>query len=818
MVYTPFSSHAPTGESQTRVVSPNDYSSQGRTIGFPTKFDLYVQKIPNADGSQSVVETRLVSDLVGSRLYLYHRPVVNANGTPTTITVSDGTVDTTATNAKQGYIVFSSLPVSTFTVSYVAAQTCDVTSTVNNLQDSVMEIEKTLGASAATGYPGLRNLKFGIFDSPADAITSGVAQNAVYLSHLDRDVTIASSDDAGLAILRGSQHTIQIGRETDRAVFDVTGFEIKQTDGALYNTISLGTKTGDNIYYKGRLSGAGPLTIGGPEWSNYSGIVFTSGLTGSFYSGSMLRVHGDVSVMGGIKSIGAIEVITTTGITSIVYGDWTIRDELFVHGISHLVGPTETNDLTVQRDLYVYKDIIAQDQAGSGGHGQTLMDGLDCSEIAHNYKVVTKRTLPNSIVSAPVIRTKESPKNLTYTPYFKLEGNKLVGDIFTITGQLNATAGPSGVHPHILQLLLNEPIVTGTLTSSSGVTSGTWSPGMMDPGSLWIKMMPGGANPTFTAPIYNYTVEQENGSTISRLNVFVPEYVSNPPQTNDPYMLFYPGAVSYRTISAAGGASPTFAVTGSVAEPLAVSFEDEVRILTAPTSNLSLSDALTKSTSGLSEPATGIAYIFADSNGVDPEDPPIFKARPVPYRMPGQTPIGEVVASVSGGTWTILESTSYRPGGTYDSAWIPIVNNDTITHTSGRCTPGFTKNATSPLRVYFHHRLGCDVEVARMSADLYLGKPAANTPIWNKTHAPVWSMFGQDIRNTHGLSGAFIHVPLGAQRIASAITERDASIFYMDGNLIGIDLSPDLLEGFPTGAAGTTNDMSYMRLVLRRDA
>lgn len=817
MTYSIFSTHAPTGAATT-VVSSNAYSSQGRNIGYPLNFDKYVRLISEADGSQTVIESRKTTDLVGSRLYLYHRPLINSNGSVATITVSDGTIDTNFTNAGQGYIVFSSLPSSDFTVTYVAVPDCDLTWSINTLQDSVMEMQNVLGPTNSPTFPSIRNLKIALFDSPQDAVTTNVLQNAYYMSHLDQNIVIASTDVAGLKPSRGDNHTIQIGREKDKVIFDVTGFTIQQTNGTLASTIRLGTETGDSLFWMGASSGAGPMTIGGPEWPMYSGIIFSTGLTGSFYSGAMLRVHGDAAFMGNVKAVGNITIVNTTGTTSTVLGDWTVQDDLFVNGTSYLNGPVEANTVYVNQNLYLSRNLIAENTAGAGGAGQTLVDNLDCSEVALSYSYVTKSKHNNSVISAPIQTGAVAPKKVTIRPWMALGPSSLVGDVFTITGSLNAAASSSGAHPSILQLLMDVGIVSGMYTGIVGTSSGVWSQGMMDPGSMWIRMLDGPSQ-NYEAPVYGHTVEATTGvSRISRLNVFLPDPIPNPPQTNNKYVLYNPKASPYRTISAVGGATPTFNVNATTIEPLAISFEDEVRILTTSTTSYSLTSALDYSISGLGgSTQTGIAYIFADSNNTDPENPPIFKAKAVPVRVPGQTAIGEIVASKSAGSWTILDTISYRPNGIYDSAWIPISQSTSISATSGRVTPGFSGTTTSPLRVYFHHYLGSDVEIGNISADLYLGKKQYTSINWNQTHTPMYSFFGQDGRAGHGLNGSLIHVPLGAKRTTNHITERDASIFYLDSAIIGVDISPGLLAGFPTGASSTAASPNYLRLIVNKN-
>lgn len=811
-----FSIHAPTGYSEKTVVSPNEYAPEGRTIGYPSKFDVYVTKAANSDGSTSIVESRSVSDLIGSRLYLYHRPLVNSNGTITTISSSAGTIDTTATNARQGYIVFSSVPSNAFTVSYIAAPDCQTMWHINTLQDSIMEIEKVLGPTNLTGYPGLRNLKFGIFDSPADAVTSGVAQNAYYLPHLDRDIRISSSTDSSISATRGTSHNIQLGYKTDSVTIDATGFLIHETDLTKTLRIYLGDRTGDLIYYKGTLSGAGPLVIGGPEWSGYSGVVFSTALTGSFYSGAMLRVHGDTAVMGNVKAYGNITIVNTTGSTSTVLGDWTVGDELFVYGATHLTGPVDLNNITVNNNITLNGDLVAGNQIGAGGGGQTLIDNLDCSEVAWTYQTLATRIYPNSVIDGPFQLTSNGPLKSLTTTWGTLTGAKLPGDHVIITGSLNANAGPSGAHPAIIQVNLNIEAVTGFFGGTRGTYSGIWSPGLLDPGSARIRILNGVSQDT-DLPIYSYTYEQTGINTLTKLNVFCPEMPSAIPQTNDRCMIYNPGNVPYQYIYAAGGATPTFQVSGSTTWPLKIAFDDHVRKLTSLSASTSMKTALEYAVSGLTYPATGVCYIFADSNNTDPESAPVFKARAVPFRRKNETALGEVVGYITGSTWSILETVSYRPQGFYDSSWLPVVQSPSVSTISGRALAGFTSASTTPLRLYFSHDLGPDIDMTRISTDLYLAAPSSGVlPSSNANQVYTRSMFGQDVRTANGLSGTFMHVEVGAKRTSSATSDRDASIFYLDSRLIGIDLSPSLMNGFPTGST-TTLAPTYLRLVVKRD-
>ncbi len=841
-----FSSHAPTGSTQKFVVSPNQYSDAGRNIGYPTKYSVYVNKISEADGSTTVTEVREVSELVGNRLYLWHRPVTLPNGTPTTITIGGGgspVLDTGSTNAKSAYIVFSTLPTSQFTVTYLAAPDCLHAWNLNTLQDDVMEMQKSLGVTNLTGSPGLRNLAYATFDIPNDANYSGVAPRAVYLSHLAQNIVIGSTNDPSLSPSLGSSHTIQIGRSTDAVLIDTTGLHVVQSDGSKTTNITLGNRTGDYLTWAGQVSGQGPLTIGGPAWQGYSGVVFSPEFTETFYTGAMLRVHGDVAVAGGVRSIGPLIVVTTTGTTSIVLGDWTVQDELFVYGTTHLNGETETNNLRVRYDLFVDGNVfLTNETAGPGG---AVIDNLDPSEVAHSYNTLIKKRISNCVIDGSHVTREVDPKLNVYAPHYRLGASGLVGDVFTVTGRLDGSVASSGAHPAIFQVSLDVPVVHGTFTglikwtgdlsasiNPTGQYTGVWCPGLMNPGSLWMRVT-NGQGRGFTAPIYNYDIRQANTMGIQQMRVYCPEQnILDPglvPTTSDSVMLYNPGSVPYNFLSAVGGASPTYQVSGSSEFPFKVAFDDEVRIMRTSTTNLSLLEALEKSISGMpSTQPTGTAYIFASALYTDPENPPIFKARPVGMRMPNEAPVGEVTAYKAGGTWTILDTVSYRPNGVYDSAWMPIVSGCAQGLNSGRFIPALNASSNTFYKYFFQHNLGPNLDLAHLNAELYLASmpsyPRAltgNLNGFNQVHTDLHGFNGVDHNAGFGPDGRFLRVPLHSSRTSSSAADvRDASIFYIDSRVVGVNIAPGLIYDLPTGysVANTKGKpYQYMRVALRRD-
>lgn len=798
-----FSSHAPTGETDIYIVNSNPYAVEGKEIGFPNQFSVYPNKFDSVDGSVLITENRKVSDLRGNRLYLYHKPVIRPDGTATTITSTDGTID--SSNPKQGYIVFSSNPTANFSVSYTAAPDCFSMEYINNLQDDMMEVQKLLGSNVLTGYPSIRNLAVGIFDTPNDSNLTGVFNRSVYLSHLDADLYIGSTTDSSLTGTRGVNHNIAFGGSEDTVTFDVTGFEIKNSNGTLTSEIKLGNRSGDYIRYSGQISGEGPITVGGPSWPNYSGVLGGS-LTTTYYNNSMLRVNGDVSVLGDLQAVGSITIVNLTGEISTIIGDFTVTDDFVVHDTSTLIGRTTTNELDANRDITAYANIVAGNSAGAGGNGQTLIDNLDCSEVAHSYNTVIRNYKPNTVLNGRPKLNKHIHGSTLNRWFGQLTG--VVESCWAFSGFATANAGPSGVHPNIIQMNFtddNLPVVFGTSAQVTGTTSGLWSPGFMDPGSVWIKDL----NNNFEAPIYGYTIESGNTTSILKLNVFTPEFNANKQVlANDPLLLYNKYSLPYDFISTAGGASPTFQVVASSSYPFEVSFENEVRKMTSNSANISLSTALGASVTGLSTPSTGMAYIFA-TQASDPENPPAFKARNIPFRQPGETLIGEITASYNGSTWTILDTTSYSPYSIYDSSWIPI----TATGIMGRNIPLDSSDSLT----YFVHNLGTDIDLYRTSVDLYLGTYSSTLPnTWDQAQPLAHSMSTQDRRNQLGFEGAFSKISLTNIHYSGASSSRDASLTYLDGKVIGIAFDEKIADQFPHTSG--TPGIDYIRLVIRRDS
>lgn len=800
-----FSTHAPTGESSKVVVSPNEYSQEGRTIGYPTNFSVYVNKISTADGSASITESRTTSDLIGTRLYLYHRPLVQSSGSVSTISVSDGTLDTSLTNAKQGYVVFSSVPTANFTVTYSASPDCLTAWHLNTLQDDMMEVQKVLGVTNETGYPGLRNLAYGSFDSPLDANTSGVAQRTVYLSHLDQDIYIGSTSETSLTGERGVAHTIQIGREYDNVILEGTGIYLQQSAGTENVAIHLGNKTGDIVYIAGEMTGVGQVTFGGPASPLYSGA--TGGdVTAGVYNNSMLRVNGDASFLGNVYAVGTITVVNLTGTISSVVGSFSVTDALSVQGTTSLVGRLTTNTVTANQDITVNANIVAGNQAGAGGNGQTLVDGLDPSEIAHTYRAVTRKTLPNTVLNGRPLLTQQLPKQSFYTFAGAIDYTQVAGDYYQLTGYATSTSAASGAYPNVIQMNFSStplPIVSGS-SYPAGTLNGVWSTAMMDPGALELYDI----NSTFKTPIYGYSLVSGDGTYVYKLDLYSPELDSAKPVTaNDSLLLYNKYSRPYDYISAAGGASPTFAVYASSQFPLEIAFDDKVAKMTSSSSNISMTSALNASITGLSTTATGVAYIFAKASP-DPENAPSFKARSVPFRMEDETAIGEVVASYNG-SWTILETTSYRPGAVYDSSWLPVVTNASFSGRAFKYQSGET--------MFFSHNFGCDVDITRINAELYLGNYIDYRPnTWNHNQPLAYSMMTTDIRAGFGFSGMFTKVPLTNANYSgspSFSSSREASLTYLDSRLIGIRLNNTFIEEIDSASAPTS-----IRLVVRRDS
>ena len=814
------------------MVSPNEYAPEGRNTSYPTNFDTYVVNISDADGSVQVNgEPHTVDQLVGNRLYLYHRPMIQPDGTVATVTSSEGTVTQINTNAKQGYIEYSTAPdndpdVVSFTVSYLATPDCFSQWQLNKLQDSIMEVQGQLGVTNQTGWAGLRTVNAVITDTPTDAINT-LLPNLVSLPNLETDLRISSSDVTTLTGTLGDRRRIQIGRSHDDIHFEGTGITMGSVAGYApddYADVWLSNRTGDRVFCAGIFSGHDQMTIGGAGAAvgNFSGLLFTGAPEGDHFSGSMLRVMGDAFVQGGIVTYGPVVVVTTTGETSTVIGDFTISDELFVYGVSHLIGPTETNELRTFGDYTLDGSLIAKNLKGAGERGHSLIDNLDASEIAHTYKTVNRKNLDNYIVSAPKTLDRHDPTRVVWGSDYVLSGSKVAGDVFGITGFFTAAASESGSYTSILQLQFTSgtlPVVSGFGDAgfATGFVDGAiFSRSLLDAGSLWIEALSPSAAAGYQAPIFGYTIQEVQGNHLTKLNVYTPAPPDNAITANDSFLLYSPGCEHYSYITSAGGANPSVTVTASAASQIHVAFEDEVRIFDADSAATSIKKALQYSSSGgYGTSPTGIAYVFASMKDVDIEANPTVVTRATPFRMPNETIIGEVVATGSDEFgWTIAETTSYRPGGLYDSAWIPIHSGagttPRITH-SGRVISNFEANATGN-QLFFNHNLGAGLNFSDVNTTLYLGsygsRPTDEIHI-NKYRSSVQSMWGHDFRGPVGLSGSFTSMSLNKDSVANS---PEASVFFMDGRVIGIQFTDNVLDA----PEGSDVKFDHLRLVMKR--
>ena len=832
MTYKTHSTHAPTGSAAAKfVVSPNEYAPEGRDVSYPTNFDIYVVKISDVDGSTQVNgEPHTVDQLLGSRLYLYHRPMVSPNGTIAQVTTSAGTINQDSTNAKQGYIEFSTAPTVDFTLTYLAASDCFTHWQQNTMQDSIMELQGQVGASNQTGWPGLRMVNAAIFDIPTDSL-DGLLPNHVSMEHLPRSIRISSSNVDSLTGTLGDRQRIQLGRRADDLHFEGTGITIGSVDGYSpddYADVWISNRTGDKVFCAGTFSGHDQMTIGGAGSlvAGYSGLSFTSASSGSYYTGAMLRVHGDMYCQGDMLAHGTLTLVTTTGETSTIFGDFTIRDELFVLGTSHLIGPTETNALHTFTDYTLDGNLIAGNKKGAGDRGHTLVDTLDCSEVERTYKTVTRKNIDNYVIKATKSLTHFPPKHHTYGGDYAISGQVTVGDVFGWTGFFTAAPSFSGDYPSILQLQWSSgtmPMVSGFFeqANTSGLVDGFISRGTLDPGSLWIEILAPSAAAGYRAPIFGYTIQETKAHYLTKLNVYTPQQPDQVVAANDNFLLYSPGCEHYDYVTSAGGSSPTVTINATSDDPIWIGFEDEVRTFTANSSATSLTAALNRSVTGQT-PGTGIAYVFASMKNIDIEAEPTVVVRGAPWGMPWETIMGEVIAqSSAGGSWTVLETTSYRPGGLYDSAWIPVFSGEGATTVqttaSGRVVSSIRNlGAPSPQsgnRLYFHHNLGADLCFKDVNATLHLASyaPDHSSEIHPSNYrANVHTLWGQDIRNPiPGASGAYSSIGLGHTNNAAS---PEANVFYMDGKVIGIQIHDDTMNN-PTEGVGP---FDYLRLVIKR--
>jgi len=393
MSYTTDSSHSPknnTGDITTSLikrVKNNPFHPTATDISWPSNYDAFVVKTNDQQSSVSVIdETHIVAEIDtgnSNALYLEHRPKL---GTSISIVGDASAVITTgSTDFTHGILYFDSMPTGEFTVQYLADPDKYYGEYLTQVQDSLHEIERFLGAGGAINE-GMKNAEFWLDSSTGSTIAR--LPNVINTRSINRDIEIksANGDVTG--------HDITIGNSEDRVHFNVETFNVfRGTAPGTNMTVNLTDETGDLLYIDGMVNLSPTGTSRNPSFTSnqVSTGLSDSGRDSGAYDA--LRVYGDMYVAGNTTFLGSVEFLTGTVTSQITVHN----SDLQINGDSYL-GNDSSDNTWIAGDLTVTGGIT---QIGVGGENLTvnrnivlgntpnisLVDGLDPSYIAsvHQY-------------------------------------------------------------------------------------------------------------------------------------------------------------------------------------------------------------------------------------------------------------------------------------------------------------------------------------------------------------------------------------------------------------------------------------------------
>lgn len=679
MGYSQHSSHAYSGDVENikHRVSSNSNAPSSEQIRWPEKFDLFTNKENSSSVDFSVVESHAPADLVGSTLYLDHRPASDMSGNFGSFTPSDGVIDTGSIDVFNKSIVFSTLPTANpFTVSYTARADKIEDSHVNALQNAVMELERVVGLKTPiTGAgSGVATLPILISTDIGELTEMQSIQdylpNAVFTRHLQDDLQIGSTDDSDIPV---GNVTITLGAtgsiSRDSIIIDADSLTVQATNTANPHSLPSGTfiyssNTGDYVGFSGVSEFASQVTIG----KSYGALIdsFNDTVPGGdldhFYNQAALRVHGGLWFNSGISGVGSIVFITTTGESVQVVGG--------VHATTLLIDSTATfngTTNTVNGEWFIQhpgflrtsNDITMTDKP-DGTH--TKIDGLDASYAAAaiDHHATIKGVVDSSVRHSI---TEQHGSDATGNPGYNIVHHPQLGfDMYpvlrgwTFTGLVNFEKAQSGQHHNIILLDceidavgFNHPS-DSTKSHSLGGGSNPWGSyctGLFNPGDTWIEFNLGnGDSNKLSYPIYYHTPEALEAGQLTGVNVYIAAdddtFEDGTVLTATEFRLYQPGNVPLDHLQADGDGSFNTATapvvefgnqTNSDYPNTRVSLlteeawdggnaVDEQRVLhkrlnAGSVVSVDLTDAFTKSLDGYSpsaaSPGTGVAYVFATS-------------------------------------------------------------------------------------------------------------------------------------------------------------------------------------------------------------
>ena len=746
MTYDQYSINAQTGapEAGKNRLSSNSNDSSSETVLWPAKFDLLTNKENSSLSDFSVTEEHASGDISSTLLYLDHRPASDLSGNVGAITLSDGAVDTGATDIFNKTVTFTTLPTGdTFDITYTAAADKIEDSHINALQNAVMQIQSSLGlTSPVDGYgTGISTMPIATLFNPSSLAELQSIQafmpNVILLQHLTEDTVIGSTTNASLPSPGAGGITLNLGStgalNRDSLVLDFDEITVQALNGTTGGVFNYSSNTGDQVGFSGVTDFASQVTIGrsyGALVDSYEDTV-PSG-AGAFYSGAALRVHGGIWFGSGLSGNGQVTIVNLSGEALTVVGEFH-GSSLLIDNEATLNGPTTFNssvEVAFPGNFSSNNHIALNDRPDGNA---SKIDGLDPSyaEASLKHLPAVKSSVTSNV--RPTMDTDYSNPNqanakfhpqLGFTMYPVLGG-------WTFTGSTLFEKAAVGTHRNVVLLQCDLDAVAGL--GGGTFESGSYCTGMFNPGDTYIEFdIDNGNKNKLSYPIYYHTTEGYSSSTLTGLNVYLAAddevFEDGTSIAGSAWRMYQPGNVPSENITADFSVSTAPIVkfgnlnnseypTQDLGMVLGQAWEGgsnvsdgrpaHKRLAAGASASVDVTASLTKSIEGLTS-ATGVAYVYATTNpgnDVTLEGSIELRATPTPYGLassnvfqgghsinPGQDcPVGEVWASTtdSGVNWSLIEVASYRADAFYDSGWVPMVSyiESGAAPDMGRCLP-----------------------------------------------------------------------------------------------------------------------------------
>jgi len=349
MSYDTFSDSAPvnnTGSLSSSYIEtiPNNPTDTNASVSnYPSNYDQFVNKTEGRSDQVIAViaERHSINEIFtqgsDSYLYLHHQP---ANISSQSFSLSQGSIVTGFTDYSLGLIKFNSVPVSDFYISYLARMDALYAEHINALQNSVMNMQRVLGAGSVQDE-GMRNATFFVDSLPAEL--QDRLPNAILISDLQRDLDIKGDPTGAFNITIGNGND---NIELDTAFFKVGSNGIAVMSGQFGDSrtdwfdfrgpVKISTTTGDGLGTTGQYGNAA-LAVGNPLQSSWSGAA-AGPYPNPANVNPIAKFFGDIQVIGNVYLSGVTLVgATATGAqVSIVNDSLAVSMDLIVTGDSYL--------------------------------------------------------------------------------------------------------------------------------------------------------------------------------------------------------------------------------------------------------------------------------------------------------------------------------------------------------------------------------------------------------------------------------------------------------------------------------------------------